>query len=203
MQSYGYDEATGTVFPLMDATDYSHYWCWMKVVSASQDIISYIDLDNNVRNLPIHSFPRTDSRNHKEYHVRVKLWNLTPEQYRFRKLLEENASIGGDLFSPEPGEVRGNVYCESDPKEKVYGYVNISRVVYQDAKMGQEYLLTGKPAPLTYVAPEDYATCYSFGYQPVELYFTDNQWVVGWGLARCFDCVAAGGTLEKPQFENE
>jgi hypothetical protein len=150
----------------------------------------------------VQKFPRSDNRNHSEYDVKVKLWNLTPEQYRYRKMLEENASIGGNLFSPEPGVVKGNIYCENNPEVKVYGYVNIAKVTTYTNVLPATYSTWRVKYKLTEVASEDWPVYYGKGYMPVDLMLSDSGGeVVGWGEARCFDCIAAGGTLDKPDFD--
>lgn len=198
----GFDPESGAVFTLMDPDD-SRFWCWRKKVSEAQSIIDYSEMDGKVEAYTLSRFSRSDGRNHREYYAKVKLWNLTKEQYEYRKMLEENASIGGNLFSPEPGEVRGNIYCESVPEEKVFGYVNISRVVTREISMDGRYLIyKGPSVKLMEVSPEDYMTRYNMGYFPIDyMVSSEGQDVPGWGLARCYDCVAAGGTLEKPDFD--
>lgn len=200
IKMFYYDERFNKVGSLMNP-DMSFYKCWKKNNSASQSIINYLEFDNKVQNYTVQEFLRINNRNHEEYHIRVKLWNLTEDQYRYRKLLETNASIGGNLFSPEPGEISGNVYCETDPAEKVYGYVNISRITYKDAALNDRYARMGTLYPLREVAEEDYYDMYKKGFEPVFTLDTAHGPVVGWGEARCYNCVAAGGTLEKPDFD--
>ena len=200
MRLYSYDPETGVVSALMYPDD-SHYWCWNKYLASSQYILDYSSLEGEIKDYVIYSFPRTSNRNHEEYNIRLKIWNLTPEQYKFRKMLEDNESIGANLFSPEPGEIRGNVYCETNSEERVFGYVNVSRVAVKDAVLLSPYYLSKTPESLVEVAPENYAYMYSQGYSPIESMEGENGLVVGWGQGRCYDCIIAGGTLEKPSFE--
>ena len=198
---YGYNEGSNTVYMLM-APDESHIWCWRKTAPNYSYNINYSAVDGIVKDYTLFSFPRSSDRNHQEYNIRVKIWNLTPEQYRYRKMLEDNDSIGGDLFSPEPGEVRGNVYCESDESERVYGYVNVSRVATLDAKLNNQYDRWVAPKSLIEVPPAEYKTYYENGFSPVEqMDSAEGGTVIGWGLGRCYDCVMAGGSLEKPSFD--
>lgn len=203
IRSYYYNEDQNSVGMLIKP-DMSKYWCWMKNKSPLQKLIDYSSLGGKVDDYVFHVFSRSDGRNLDEYNVRVKVWNLTPEQYKYRKQLEENASIGGNLFSPEPGEVRGNVFCESNPDARVFGYVNISRVATLSKTLPSTYSKWHTTAILTEVDPEDWPKYYGMGYLPVEQMISQKGGtVVGWGHARCFDCVAAGGTLEKPLFDDE
>ena len=201
MRQYEYDSQTNSVFMLM-MPDESHYWCWNKIVNGYLYNIDYTSLNGEVDSFPVYKFLRTSNRNHEEYNIRVKVWNLTPEQYRYRKMLEDNASIGGNLFSPEPGEVRGNVFCETDTSVKVYGYVNVSRVNVKDAVLDSRYNRWVAPKTLVEVDPSEYLDYSERGYAPVELMISSEGGdTVGWGLGRCYDCTLAGGTLEKPSFD--
>ena len=199
---YDYNPVSNSVSMLMFPDD-AHHWCWRKSVSGYNNYnINYSALDGVVNDFNLFHFLRTSDRNHQEYNIRVKVWNLTPEQYRYRKMLEDNESIGGDLFSPEPGEVRGNVYCEDDESEKVFGYVNVSKVAMMDAKLNNRYDRWVAPKSLIDIDPKEYRDFYNNGYWPIEqINSPKGEMVVGWGLGRCFDCILAGGTLEKPSFE--
>lgn len=202
LRNLGYDPDNNTVYTLMDP-DEAHYWCWRKRNVETQSILDYTGMGGNVKGFVLATYSRSDSRNHREYHAKIKLWNLTKEQYEYRKLLEENASIGGNLFSPEPGEIRGNVYCESDLSEKVFGYVNISMVVTREVSMDGRFLIDKGPnSKLIEVSPENYLERYNKGYMPIN-YIQNSEGfeVPGWGLGRCYDCIQAGGTLEKPDFD--
>lgn len=201
IQMYTYDFRTNSIEPLL-LPDSSRQLCWNKDRTYLQELINYVELDREVKNYTVHQFLRTDRRNQDEYHIRVKAWNLNADQYRYRKLLEENGSIGGNLFSPEPGELNGNVYCADDPDEPVFGYVNISLVSIMDGVLDSRYEKYRVKEPLIPVSPADYAYMSSLGYSPVDMVEVEGgEPVVGWGKARCYDCVAAGGTLEKPEFD--
>ena len=201
MRMYMYNPESNSVIALM-APDETVYWCWKKSSTGRQVSIDYSSLNGEVNAFPVYGFLKTDNRNHDEYDVRIKVWNLTPEQYKYRKMLEDNESIGGNLFSPEPGEVRGNVFCENDETIKVYGYVNISRVAVKDAVFHSIYDRWTAPKSLIEVDPEDYLKMYENGYSPVETVLGDEgHSFIGWGQGRCYDCTQAGGTLEKPSFD--
>lgn len=203
IRSYYYNP-DGNVVGILMNPDMSKYWCWMKNRSSRQELVDYSSVGGKVDDYVFHSFSRADNRNLDEYNVRVKVWNLTREQYIYRKQLEENASIGGDLFSPEPGEVRGNVYCENNPEARVFGYVNVARVTTFKQTLPSTYSKWTTTYILTEVDEEDRFKYYNMGYLPVEdIISQKGGTVVGWGHARCFDCVAAGGTLEKPLFDDE
>ena len=84
---------------------------------------------------------------------------------------------------------------------KVYGYVNIAKVVTREGKLDARYDLWMAPKTLMNPDPEDFANLYGLGYNPIDMVFGSEGYYVGWGLPRCYDCVAAGGTLDKPEFD--
>ena len=201
-RSYNYSPVENLIIELPNPIDV-HHWCWNKKNTQTIDLIDYSSMDSVVNGYVITSFARADVRNHQEYHIRVKLWNLSPEQYRFRKMLEDNASIGGNLFSPEPGEVRGNVFCENDPDARVFGYVNVCSIAQTEKMLDDRYNKWTPVTRLEVPSAEEYLELYQKGYMPVADGVVGSNGVVGigWGQARCYDCIAAGGTLDKPDFD--
>ena len=197
LKNYDYDPETNLVSPV-DRPDMAHYWCWKSYKATSYSLVDSHDLGGKVVDYTFRSFPRTNNRNHRKYRVKVKVWNLGGEEYRFRKLLDENASIGGNLFTPEPGEIAGNLVCTSDPSVKVYGYAGISlvntRYFYMDGSFWRY-----DASPLTIVDPDFYDLYYNRGYQPVEYYKVAGEGGIGWGLPFCYDCIEAGGTQVEPE----
>ena len=201
VRSYDYNPETNTIIELPRPIDV-HYWCWYKKNTQTISLIDYSSFNSVVNGYVLNSFSRADVRNHQEYHIRVKLWNLSPEQYRFRKMLEDNASIGGNLFSPEPGEVRGNVFCENDPDARVFGYVNVCSIAQTETTLDDRYNKWILVNRLDVPDAEEYPEWYAKGYMPVDDVLGSNGVLgIGWGQARCYDCIAAGGTLEKPEFD--
>ena len=202
VRCYEYDVINDSVYMLQDPADY-HYWCWTKKQYLGQQLIDYTNLNGKVQDFVALKFPRSDSRNHSEYIIRLKLWNLTPEQYKYRKMLEENASIGSNLFSPEPGEIRGNIHCENNPDIPVYGYLNIARINTITKEFFSSYSTWRPQYKLVEVEEDKWLAFYKKGYLPIDEVLSESGQgsVVAWGEGRCWDCVVAGGTLKKPEFD--
>lgn len=201
VRAYSYDPESNSVSALM-RPDMSRYWCWMKLCSQDQTTVDYTAMDGKVQEFVFQRFLRSNYRSQDEYNIQVKVWNLTADQYKYLKQQEDNASIGGNLFSPEPGEVRGNIFCETDPDTRVYGYVNISKVAVAAATLPGSYNKWRPAYQLWEISKEEWNKYYLKDFMPVEEIISQNGGtVVGWGHARCFDCIAAGGTLEKPVFD--
>jgi len=195
IREYDYDPINKAVTMLMEP-DLSHYWCW-RTNSPKEEVFLDLQLSGGaVRDYQITSFGRTNNRNHRDYTVYVLARNISESEYRFRSFLKENVSQGGNLFTPDPGEIAGNLACETNPEKKVYGYVNA--YIYSSGKKSIDgrYCYSATPGGLIVLEEGRYNSYYWQGYLPIS---HNAEGELGWGLAPCYDCVAAGGTLEKPE----
>ena len=188
------------------ASDYSKYWCWKTYVNLGSAPVDYTSMSSpGITNWPLIRFARTDNRNHRQYCVNVKARSISKETYRFLKNLEDLSSGGDNLFTPTPGEIAGNLHCESDPERMVLGYALFSQAVTRRAWLDSRYLLYTPPYELVYPEQKAYRNYYKSGYLP--LVFKDNpgegEGPYGWGPRYCYDCTGAGGTLTKPDFWDE
>ena len=183
---------------------YPHYWCYR--TRAPQQIVladvSHMEA-GAIRDVPVWSFPRTDKRNLKKYSILVKAFALSAEAYRYNKKLQEMSDQGGDLFSPDPGYMPGNLVCSTHPEKDVMGLVLSGRVsskrVFLDSRFSH-YKDPEENTILGEVLPELREDFYERGYRPVKYFETDDGPVLGWGHLRCFDCIEDGGTQVKPDF---
>lgn len=190
---------------------YENYWCWATADNHAVYPVDYTRMaKKGVSAWPLTRFPRTDRRNHRKYCIRVKAKTIDKASYRFLKNLKENTDGGDNLFTPTPGEIAGNLRCESDPQRMVLGYVTIGRTVWKRAFLDNRYYQDHAPsrAGIGYPIEANYPTVYYQGYLP--LFQNDNrnrdpaeEGEYGWGSQRCYDCVAAGGTRVKPDFWDE
>jgi hypothetical protein len=89
----------------------------------------------------------------------------------------------------------------------VLGYVTIGRTVWKRAFLDNRYYQDHAPSRggIVYPTQSNYSTVYYQGYLP--LFLNDNwdrdpaeEGEYGWGSRRCYDCVAAGGTKQKPDY---
>lgn len=189
---------------------YPNYWCWR---SSSTNTISLVDFSEmeggRVSAYPFLSFLRVNNRNHRRYSILVKARTLPKEAYRYLKNLDEISTGDRSLFTPNPGEVPSNLRCESDPSRKVLGYVTAGRLTSKRVFLDDRYRLIQEPSTEGFQIPEsrrefpDYY--HQMGYYPIaEITDYDDEGReitgIGWGPLRCIDCIADGGTKEKPDF---
>ena len=211
--NYDYDPNTNSVservYPPWD-----RYWCWMSSDEGTQVPVDYTGMtSSSLKEYPIHHFSRYDNRNHQRYSIRVKARTINKDTYLYLSHLEENSQAGGNLFSPNPGEVAGNLRCETDPERMVLGFVTVARSTSLRAFLDSRYLLSRVLSPYELAYPLQWGQgeenpgwpeYYRMGYMPVEpneLPDPDpNFGPFGWASAPCYDCIAAGGTQEKPDF---
>ena len=57
------------------------------------------------------------------YSILVKQYSLSQKEYQYYSLIKKYSEESSGLFTPAPGEVKGNVTCVSNPNIKVLGYV--------------------------------------------------------------------------------
>ena len=210
---FDYDPRTNTVsertYPQWD-----RYWCWKSSDKGTQIPVDFTGMSSStLKDYPFHSFSRYDDRNHQRYSIRVKARTIDKETYLYLSHLEENSEAGGGLFTPNPGEVAGNLRCETEPERMVMGYVTVARSTSMRTFIGSNYLLSRAPNHYSLAYPKAYPQMpgepawpdyYQMGYMPVEensLPDPDpNFGPYGWASAPCYDCLAAGGFQTRPDF---
>ena len=187
-----------------------YYWCYRTLESQQMTLLDYSTLDGRrTRKYPILNFPRTDSRNHQRYSILVKAYSLSRDTYLYNKRTQELSEVGGDLFSPEPGMMVGNVSCETDPERQAFGLVLAAQVTEKRAFMDGRYLKLERQDDSFMIAPDPTDPdqlplfYYNMNYRPIKTTVIDDQQVIGWGPHRCINCLEAGGTQERPSFWND
>ena len=185
---------------------YYHYWCFRGDTAKSVVMLDYSGLEGDVvKSFPVKKFSRTDSRNHRRYSINVRAFSLSKDAYEFGRKLREMSNVGSDLFTPDPGTLKGNMHCETDPLQDVMGIVLAGKVTSRRAYMhGQFAKQVQAYVPYIFVEKEDMPSLYfNRKYRPVRLLPFEDTLNVGWAPIRCIDCVEAGGTLAPPDFWNE
>lgn len=193
---FEFNPLSGQISAIQDP-DMTFYECWRKNVGVKEVLLDYSSTSGNVKDFPFYSFSRTNERNQYEYDILVKIRNLSEEEFRYFKHLDD-ANDTGSLFSPDPGNAETNIVCESDPSEKVFGYVSVSCQNYYTATVDSRFYIALPPPRLMTVDPEDYLQYYLDGIVPVNL---NPDGSIGWGSSRCYNCVSDGGSLKKPAFD--
>ncbi len=187
--------------------EYENYWCWRNK-SHPMVLLDYTDLYNDGKiHYPLQSFPRTDSRNHKKYSLEVKAVTLSENYYIFLKNLQKISEGDRSLFSPNPGEVSCNISCESNPDRMVAGYVTANRMsTPMRGFLDSRYLIEVFDPTGLVVNPR-----YPWEKPEIDGHPIDTMALpkgnygsiikgMYWAPMHLCDCIAAGGTKEKPDF---
>lgn len=198
------DPDTWEYYPPGPNYEYPYYWCYRSVAFNGSLLVDYSSLSGDViRDIPVRNFSRSDSRNHRRYSILVKGFALSKEAYDYNKQTQDLSQVGGDLFSPDPGALEGNLVCETHPEKDVMGFVQAGYVTTRRAFLSNIYLYAVKPiVEYAYVTLDDMPVYYyDYNYRPVmKTAFYDGVVDYGWAPHRCINCLEAGGTQEKPDF---
>lgn len=183
---------------------YQFYWCWRSFSPGQVTLFDYSNLrDGIIQRFPIRSFSRTDTRCHQRYSILVKAFSLSKAEYEYNKQTQEISEIGGDLFSPDPGAIPGNLVCETNPERQVLGNVLAGWVTQKRAFCNTSQYIINRPPSVAYqkVKREDFSTFYFQNrFRPAIMYDFDDGADIGWVHIRCIDCTEAGGTQQRPWF---
>ena len=204
---YDYNPEYGFITEL-EQIDQSKYWCWRYHDNMRTIPINYTALSGSgITGYRLYSFARSDNRNHRRYCTNIKAKSLSRETYRFLYNLETNTNGGDNLFTPNPGDIPSNLRCETDPEKSVLGYAIFSRTFSKRGWLDSRYQSYSPSYALVYPLKESYLTYWQSGYLPLDKRMPEevkeNEGEYGWGPRTCYDCTAAGGTLEKPAYWNE
>lgn len=101
--------------------------CW---ISENSDIINIKNLsgldENRIKRFPLKFISNTSDRLNVKYSILVNQLSITEDEYSYwDKLVNLSQSVGG-LYDVIPSSVSSNIYCPSDPNEKVLGYFSVS-----------------------------------------------------------------------------
>lgn len=200
----------------LEESDYSTYWCWSTNSSREVDLVATTDLeDNRLVAHKFHTFSRGSMRLQTRYRMTIYLSCISADAYRYLDNLKITSDFTGDLFTPLPSDVNGNITCVEDPNEKVIGYVDVCQIstkeFYLDENAYKLYA-PGRSQPTSFIPivewnknglnpyPLDLRDFWDKGFAPVyEGADGEGNSGVVWDYKRCTDCRQSGGVLESPE----
>lgn len=186
-----------------------NYYCWNNRSSIEPCMASAEgQSENRIENYKFLTIPRTDDRLSHLYSITLSAKALTTGAKAY---LEHQAQISngtGDLFSPVPSEMRGNIRCVDNPDEPAIGYVSVCKRSFKRIFVGfaDIYKSPFDPESLLFYPEPDESGNYNldeyFRYSsPVSFEGGEpNSTNVKWGSKMCTDCRAWGGTKTKPEW---
>jgi len=198
-------------FYVIDPAPY--YYCWRSATSDKFLIGSTEALsENSIVNKQLYSCLPDDSRFSVLYSVNVNQRAISKDAFEYyQNKIVLNDEMGG-LFTPQPSELNGNITCITDPSKKAMGYVEAVKNTTQKRIFVSSLELT-RPrifSNCTLLNDSDlinllgdsenlYHDAYQAGFRVAEVPDIDNV-PMGWALSNCTDCIANGGTKNKPDF---
>jgi len=101
--------------------------CWQSEKSSQILIGSTEQLSQDVLPRQLIAFiPNGDWKLNDQFSIFVKQQAITRESYQYWEKISKNSSGLGSVYSPMPSEIKGNIYCASDPSLPVIGYFEAS-----------------------------------------------------------------------------
>ena len=186
-----------------------YYYCWNSRSSTEPFIASSESLSKNrVKDCNFLSIKCTDDRLNQLYSIQLKASSISLAAKVYLEHLHSLSGSTGDLFTPTPSEMRGNVSCTTNPDEQVVGYVSVCRRAFKRIFINTENIYRYPVNPeslLFYPEPDEegnynleglFKYCSPVFFEPPVPTATNVQW----GLKRCVDCRAWGGTKTKPEW---
>ncbi len=156
-----------------------------------------------VSNFPLH-YVTTETRELMEhYSLLVRQYSMSKSAYTFWKIIKDQNTNLGNLYSKQPFQVRGNVHNSENPDEIVLGHFMVAGIT-------EKRIFVDKPKPpvkMRFPACELHEDTYrNFG---AIFEFPPSSWPIfatrgpkGSALPNqwCMDCRESGGQVEKPDF---
>jgi hypothetical protein len=149
-------------------------------------------------------FPNDYSRVAYRYSILVKQYAVTPQAYKYWQILQANTEQNGNIFDPQPAQLRSNIHNVADTSEPVIGFVSVSNYTEKRLFIRQTQLRHRPLTPyadacdVTIISPLQAAEYLSDGVRLPAYYVTGG----GLAIARaiCVDCRLQGGTTQKPPY---
>jgi len=110
-----------------------YYYCWIEQNSSAILLDKTSMLSQSViNNKKLITIDEEDQRISLLYSVQVIQRALTADGYAYWENLYKNGQDLGGIFAPMPTEQRGNIYCLSQPKQIVLGFISATTLTYSD-----------------------------------------------------------------------
>lgn len=179
------------------------FYCWKYDISRKIPLANSTRLQNDViYQAPIMFIPNKDERLSVRYSIFVRQYALDKEAYNFYELMKKNTEDIGNIFTPQPSEIRGNIHSVTDPSEYVLGYVTASTVPTKRIFIKIDRWDFPQHCPDIRVPDRPDSIAFYFGSGALIPYdfFTDPRPEYGGSFPECCDCTKRGGSVTKPSY---
>lgn len=190
--------------------------CWRSRGPLASVITTENLKDDRIVNYPIIYINESERKISDTYKVTVHVTSIPEDTYRYWNSLNEVSQVNGDLFSPIPSSVRGNITKVGDPKAMVLGNIGVSKESSLTRYVSSSQLKFYRPDrydssrveeavnedPEIIGDPSKWRELWLAGYWPYEAVYSNttgrylyHTWILHW----CLECTYMGGTTTMPQ----
>jgi hypothetical protein len=185
--------------------DEYRYQCFKFYNSTNIAIASTSTLsDDVIRRARITILPNDYTKVAHRYSILVKQYALTADAYKYWQILHANTEQNGNIFDPQPAQLRSNIHNVADPDETVIGFVSVSN--YSEKRLfirGTQ--LNNRPqvpfsdmCDVTYPNSAEWEELMGTGLNLPAFFSTGRGLAIA--PAVCVDCRLQGGTTAKPPY---
>jgi len=176
--------------------------CWKYENSSTIILANSTKLqDDIIYKAPVQFISNGSEKLAVRYSILLRQYALDREAYNFYELMKKNTEDIGNIFSPQPSEIRGNIKNASDDKEYVLGYVTSSTVEEQRKfiQIPWKFFMVCNIVKVPdipdsikfYFGPGNSLIPYAYNFPPPIWSGTEAQ---------CVDCTKRGGNLKRPSY---
>ena len=192
--------------------DQNTYHCWVRDSSKTFILGSSENLSENIiYQKRLNEFPCDNDRLSMLYFITVEQNQIRKEAYDYYSNLQKNINQAGDIFSPTPVEIKGNIYCVTNTNIPIIGFVDVTTTtkkelfiprntdLYEEVLQGCSNSITDDPRdqgryPLPFPPEHPYLNYYIVP-DPF------NKYEALFAFPRCVDCrTREGATKNRPDF---
>ncbi|RYY13751.1 MAG: DUF4249 domain-containing protein [Chitinophagaceae bacterium] len=185
--------------------DQIKYRCWKYFNSTNIVLGNSAALSEDVINRNrIAIVPNDNTKIAHRYSILVKQYSLTADGYKYWQILQANTEQNGNLFDPQPAQLRSNIHSVNDPNELVVGFVSASTVTEKRIFIRATQIINRPSSPFAtlcepvFIGSQDPAKLLNgTGMKPA---FISRSQGLAIAPAVCVDCTIQGGSLIKPSY---
>ncbi len=179
--------------------------CWQNALSSDILTGSSVGLSEDViSHAKMATIPQNDERIFIRYSIQVRQRGITPDAYKYWGIVQKNSQDRGGLFDLQPGQLVGNIHCETDPTEPVIGFINASTETSSRLFISHRELTNWNTGADTCDQkripqdPNDFTNYYYTDPDYTAYYFSGSDIVIAQKI--CLDCRTRGGINHRPPY---
>ena len=207
---------------IVDGWKNPNRYCWVYDPRTTIPVSTESFSDNRMVDFVFNALSEHDRRLSACYRVDVSVYSVPEDSYRYQRNLDEISFPDGDLFTPTPSSMRGNIMKVGSPETPVLGYIGAATqekmtlwvmgsemYVYRTDPSIQRMLSTytiGEGFEDYLKDNENWYDLYLRGYRPYEGIFSEGSMSMlpdyySWISSRCLDCMMqSGATRIRPDY---